>query len=177
MYVDYFDHFGLQKKFFIDSNELKRLYYFKSKNLHPDFHTLENPSHQEKMMMMSSVNNEAYRVLKDFASRVYYILVLEGMVKEEGENALPQEFLMEMMEVNEKIMELEFDYDSELHESILSEVESLDQNNFRAIKPLMEAYDAGEKSNESLLEIRDFYFKQKYLWRIRENLDKFAARL
>lgn len=177
MSENYFEHFDLERKFFIDSGELKKLYYLKSKELHPDFHTLEDNSLQERITIKSSVNNEAYRVLKDFSSRLFHILQLEGMVKEEGDNSLPQEFLMEMMEVNERIMELEFDYDAIVHNGILKEVEQLKEENLSKIKPLMEAYDEGNRSSENLNQIRDFYFKQKYLWRIQENLDKFAAQL
>jgi molecular chaperone HscB len=175
MSEDYFQYFGLNRNFFIDTEELKKLYYAKSKESHPDFHTLNELSHQEKMMDLSSYNNLAYKTLKDLRSRVYYILELEGMVKNEGENTLPQAFLMDMMDVNEKIMELEIDYDHQVYESIDEEVSAMQKGAFSEIEPLMRAYDSGDKRAENLVEIRDFYFKQKYLWRIKENLDKFAT--
>jgi molecular chaperone HscB len=176
MAVDYFKHFGLPKMFFLDATTLKRRYYQKSKELHPDFHTLHDETHQEKMLALSAMNNKAYQTLNDFSKRVYYILTLEEMIKEEGENKLPQSFLMEMMEVNEKLMELEFEYNLDHHQAILNEVESLEASELKAVKPLMEAYDQSTRKQEDLIKIREFYFKQKYLWRIRENLDKFAAR-
>jgi molecular chaperone HscB len=175
MSEDYFQYFGINRTFFLDGKKLKKLYYQKSKELHPDFHTLNGQDHQDKMIELSSINNQAYKTLKDFSSRVFYILELEDMVKNEGENTLPQAFLMDMMEVNEKIMELEFDFDHQIYESIAEEVLDMEKEAYSEIEQVMQAYDKGDRSSENLVEIRDFYFKQKYLWRIKENLDKFAT--
>ena len=63
-------------------------------------------------MELSTVNNKAYQVLSDPQKRLHYILELKGVFKE-GENyLLPQTFLMEMMEVNEDLMDLQFEPDA-----------------------------------------------------------------
>ena len=86
---------------------------------HPDFFTLDGIEKQMEALEVSTLNNKAYNTLKDFDRRLKYILEEKSVLKEEGSNNLPQEFLMEMMKVNEAVMDLQFDFDEEKHTNIL----------------------------------------------------------
>ncbi|MCW3122961.1 MAG: hypothetical protein JWQ38_2453, partial [Flavipsychrobacter sp.] len=46
----------------------------------------------------------------------------------------------------------------------------------RATITLVDRYEQGEKEQELLLKIKDQYFRKKYLLRIKERIDRFAAR-
>ena len=77
--MNYFEHFGIPMSFLIDEKELKRLYLTMSRKLHPDYYTLEDSMTQEAILERSSLNNEAYKVLKNPVSRMRYILDQKGV--------------------------------------------------------------------------------------------------
>jgi molecular chaperone HscB len=172
--MNYFKFFQLPVSFFPDEAELKKRFLQNSKRFHPDFFTLEPPEKQAEILELSTFNNQAFQTLSDFDKRVKYILNLEGVLKEEGENEISPHFLMEMMEINEVLMELEFDFDKAVWEKIKNQVHQLEQELFNSVKPLMEKYRLSSTVPEDLEAIKDFFLKRKYLWRINGNLDKFA---
>lgn len=171
---NYFSFYGIPVSFLVDDTLLKRIFYENSRKYHPDFFTLSSDDEQEASLEASTYNNEAYKVLSDFDKRMRYILELKGMIKAEGDNQLPQDFLMEMMEINESFMELEFDFDPERYGELLLSLEKLEKQQYEEIRPVIDAYKDGETPDLALIPVRDYYFKKKYLLRIRENLSKFA---
>ena len=174
--ANYFEFFGIPISFSLDEQDLKRRFYANSKKYHPDFYTLESPDKQAEILHLSSLNNEAYQTLSDFDSRMKYILGLKGLLKEEGQNEIPQDFLLDMMDINESLIELEFDYDPDAHQRIEQQLKSLEDNLFSEIKSIMEAYDDQRATETDLKTIKDYFLKKRYLLRIRENLSKFASR-
>lgn len=173
--MNYFEHFGIPVSFQIDPGELKRLYLLKSREYHPDFYTLHNNEIQEQMLQKSSYNNEAYNTLKDQTKRLKYILDLNEVIEGENDNPLHQVFLMEMMEINEELMELSLDHNVDKENAIRNQLENMEKSLLHDITPAMQRYDHSNPSEEDLRQIKEFYFKSKYLWRLRENLDKFAS--
>nr|WP_199082508.1 Fe-S protein assembly co-chaperone HscB [Pedobacter sp. ASV19] len=110
--MDYFELYGLSLSFNPDPAVVKQKFYELSKKFHPDFYIMESQEKQEEVLELSTLNNKAYQILSDPQKRLHYILELKGLLTE-GENyVLPQSFLMEMMEVNEALMELEFEPDA-----------------------------------------------------------------
>jgi molecular chaperone HscB len=123
---------------------------------------------------LSTLNNQAYRTLSDFDQRMKYILDLSGVLAEEGKNELPQDFLMEMMEINEGIMELEFDFNRQSYDNLLEQVKNLEEKLFNTIWPTLKNYDNEVMNPADLQPVKEFYLKKRYLLRILENLDRFA---
>ncbi|MBK7407344.1 MAG: Fe-S protein assembly co-chaperone HscB [Saprospirales bacterium] len=173
--MDFFQYYDLPLSFLLDEADLKRRYYAHSKRLHPDFYTLESEEKQAEILEQSTYNNQAYKALSNFDARMRYILELKGLMPEEGQSSLPQEFLMEMMDVNEQLMELEFDFDAEAYAHVLRALERLEQELLAEVTPTLEAFDSSPTGNIDLQPVVDYYFKKKYLLRIRENLGKFAG--
>jgi len=174
--MNYFDFFNLPVSFLLDEAALKRKYYANSKKYHPDFYTLESEKKQAEILEQSTFNNQAYKTLADFDLRMKYILDLKEVLAEEGKNQIPQEFLMEMMEINESLMELEFDFDSKTYESVLLQLNQQKENAYQNIAPILEHYDDKKVTFEELKKVKNYYLKKRYLLRIRENLSKFAIR-
>ncbi|NUO01667.1 MAG: hypothetical protein HUU01_13755, partial [Saprospiraceae bacterium] len=125
--INYFEFFGLPVSIELDEASLKRRFYENSKKFHPDFFTLESPEKQAEILELSTFNNEAWRTLSDFDSRLKYLLELKGLFGEEGTNVLPQEFLMDMMDINEAAMELEFDFDPAGYAILLQQLSEQEQ--------------------------------------------------
>ncbi len=173
--MNYFEFFDLPVTPHIDEGELKRRFYENSKKYHPDFYTLESAEKQAEILELSTLNNEAYRILADFDRRLKYLLELKGVLAEEGKNEIPQDFLLEMMEINEGLMELEFDFDKEEYQRILQRIAHIESALHQAIEPVIVHYNDKNSSEQELFDLRDFYLKRRYLLRLRENLDKLAS--
>ena len=173
--MNYFEFYNIPVTFKVDSAVLKAIFYANSKKYHPDFFTLESDEKQAKILELSTLNNEAYKTLSDFDKRMKYILDQKGIMKAEGQNNLPQSFLMDMMEINEALMELEFDYDEVKKNDALNQLKNQEKNIYSEVDAIIENYQDDKATKEDLKAIKDYYLKKRYLLRIRENLDKFAS--
>ncbi len=171
--MNHFEFFDLPVSFFPDETDLKLRFLKNSKRFHPDFHTLESEDKQSEILELSTLNNAAYLTLNDFDKRLQYILEIKGLLTD-AKQELPQEFLLEMMEINEAIMELEFDFDEGKYNEAVQKVEQMELELLLEAKPIMESYDDVSDKGTGLEPVKDFFLKRKYLWRIKENLDKFA---
>ena len=172
--MNYFEFYNIPLGFKIDEAALKRTFYANSKQFHPDFFTLESEEKQAEILELSTLNTEAYKTLSDFEKRMKYILDLKGVMGKEGENKLPQDFLMDMMDINEALMDLDMDYDEPTHKKVLADVQTLENQLFMEVKDTLENYQDGITPTSELEEVKKFYLKKRYLLRIRENLSKFA---
>lgn len=173
--MKYFELYDLPISFLLDGKLLKRKFYQLSKQFHPDFYTLENEEKQAEILELSTINNEAYKTLSDFDKRMEYILKEKGVYSEEGKNKVPQDFLMEMMDINEALMELEFDFDASTYETAKQNIKDLEAALYNEVLPILKDYKDTDTSTVELEQIKDFHFKRKYLLRIQNNLAKFAA--
>ncbi|MBR9859574.1 Fe-S protein assembly co-chaperone HscB [bacterium] len=169
---DFFQFYGLERKLQLDDKELRLKYLDLSKKFHPDFFA-NNPEGQVEALQKTSLNNRAYNALKTLNGRVKHVLELEGLLEEKG-GKIPQEFLMEMMDLNESLMELQFDFDKAEYEKIKGEFEAVAEGMDKALESAAARYDGAEDKAEILQEILEIYLKQKYLLRIKETLSKFA---
>ena len=174
--MNYFEFYNIPIAFKLDEAALKRTYYANSKKYHPDFYTLESEKKQSEILELSTLNNQAYKTLSDFDKRMKYILDLKEVLAEEGQNQIPQDFLMEMMEINEQLMDLEFDFDAEKFQQIGIELKTLEDNLLSGVNPILESFQDNSEADKELLLIKEYYLKKRYLLRIRENLSKFATR-
>jgi len=130
---NYFNFYGIEQSFQIDATALKKLFLEKSRQFHPDFYT-HDPESQNIALAVSSFNNKAYKILGNEISRAQYLIELH-LTEEDSKQALPNAFLMEMMDLNEAIDDLAYARDEakeaqlsaeirQLKEDILSEINS-----------------------------------------------------
>ena len=172
--MDYFELYGLPLNFNPDLKLVKQKFYELSKKYHPDFFINQSDEKQQEVLELSTLNNKAFQVLNDPQKRIHYILSLKGLL-EEGENyKLPQSFLMEMMEVNEALMDLQFDPDEARMSQVKQEIDNIEASLNQELESLAAAYDHqnSDAQETTLLSIKDLYYRSKYLYRIRESLSK-----
>ena len=172
--VNYFEFYGLPLSFNPDACVIKQQFYKFSKLYHPDFYINESEEKQAEVLELSTLNNKAYQVLSDPHKRLPYILELKGLLSEGEGYVLPQSFLMEMMEVNEALMDLQFDPDPVKLESIKNEVAVIEQGITDEIAAVTASFEAQDlpAQEQSLLALKDLYYRSKYLLRIRESINK-----
>ncbi len=168
MQQNYFEYFDLPFSLHVDQNKLRKKYYQNSRAYHPDFHTQSEQATQLKMLEQSAINNKGYKTLSDFDACLLYVLQLKEVMKEEGQNKIPQEFLMEMMDLNEALMEAKMDEDLETKEKLNSEIESLQDNIDREVEDLLSLPDLDDLTTDQWQQLLDYHLKRRYLKRLRE---------
>jgi len=171
--MNYFEFYDLPVSFNPDQNVVKQKFYELSKKFHPDFYINESQEKQDEVLELSTLNNKAYQVLKEPQKRLHYILDLKGQLIE-GENyILPQDFLMEMMDLNEAIMELEFENDATKLVEVKNQTLQMENSLKDELAILFLEFDQDQSKQEELLKsIKDNYYRNKYLLRIKESLAK-----
>ncbi len=153
----------------IDQGILRRLYYENSRKYHPDFYTLEPEKQQEEALRQSTLNNEAYKILKDGEKRLRHLLEVKGAIKDGDKEILSQVFLMEMMDVNEAIMDVQ---QGDTSQKRLTDLNN--EINTLTDKLNAEINEMGKtKLNESdIKSLKNCYFKLKYIKRLKGNISK-----
>jgi len=170
--TDYFAFYGLPIGFNPDPALIKQQFYAFSKKYHPDFYINESEEKQGEVLELSTVNNKAYQVLSDPQKRLHYVLELKGVLAE-GENyVLPQSFLMEMMDVNEALMDLQFEPNAEQLATLSTSVSIIEKDIAEEILRLTAGFDGQPEAEQGkvLAEIKDLYYRNKYLLRIRDSI-------
>ena len=173
--MNYFEFYNTPMTFKVDAAALKKQFYANSKKYHPDFFATESDKKQAEILELSTLNNKAYKVLKNADARMKYILDEKGMYGKEGENKLPQEFLMEMMDINEEIMELQFDFNPSAYEKVMGQVDNFEKGLHDEVSDILENWTVETGNDEDLKKVKNFYLKKKYLLRIKENVSTFAS--
>lgn len=167
--TNYFQFFNLPVQFKLDKKALREQYIANSKLYHPDYHTLSSESDQDKVLEQSTTNNEGWKTLSDPQRRIAHILELNDALPEEGQAKVPQEFLMDMMDINEALMELEFDPDPAIIEKVSISIKELEDGLSKEGQGAMDAWDEDQEEG-FLTVVRDYYLKMKYLSRIKEKI-------
>ncbi len=154
---------------FPDDQELKSKFYALSKRYHPDINQATNPASYVELLERSGQINTAYKTLTDLNLRLRHILELSD-VRLDANEQLPPAFLMEMMELNETLLEASTDeYKKEAANKTLDENDEILTHQLRNIWSAVE--NKNELTEEILDTLKGLYFQQKYLLRIRRNLN------
>ncbi|XP_059668633.1 iron-sulfur cluster co-chaperone protein HscB homolog isoform X2 [Cornus florida] len=103
--VDYFQIFGLEKKYYIDDRNLEGRYKDWQKKLHPDLVHSKSEKERGYAAEQSARVIDAYRTLTNPLSRAIYILKLEGVDVDEEETVSDIELLAEILEIREAVEE------------------------------------------------------------------------
>lgn len=167
--MNYFELYDIPESFEIDQAVLKRKFLELSKKYHPDFHTLNDEGEQEDALKMSVLNNEAYKTLKNKELLTAYILELNGITL--GDNdSIPQDFLMEMMDINERLMDIQMDPNPEAVSAIKEEINQINKSLLEVKFRLQQDYIVKKDKKLTLERVKSLYLKSKYLNRLNNQL-------
>jgi molecular chaperone HscB len=68
----FYEALDLEPKLALDLDDLKRRFYERSRQWHPDRFSRGSPAEQEKALEMTAVLNDAFRTLRDPNTRAAY---------------------------------------------------------------------------------------------------------
>src|SRR5262245_7102468 len=101
--MDLFERLGLPRRVSGDPATVEREYLARSRQSHPDYHAAADSAGRKASLEDTAALNEAYVTLTDPFRRAAYLLQLLGGPTDKTQD---QEFLMEMMELRERIEEI-----------------------------------------------------------------------
>ena len=101
--MKFYEALGLAPALSLDGDDLKKRFYERSRQWHPDRFSRASAEEQEKALEMTSVLNDAFRTLRDPISRAEYFLKESGI---ELSKEAPPELLEEVFELNMALEEL-----------------------------------------------------------------------
>ncbi len=103
---NHFELFGLPPAYALDLDLLDRAYLDIQSKVHPDRHAQSGDAERRASMQMTMQVNEAHRTLKSPVQRAKYLLELNGVdAGFETNTAMPAAFLVEQMELRERLEE------------------------------------------------------------------------
>ncbi len=171
---NYFELYDLPIDLHPDQGKVKAKFYELSKKYHPDFYIQESEEKQEEALQLATLNNNAFQILKDPYRTLEYLLQLYELIREGESYVLPQDFLMEMMEMNEALMELQMGGVPSAKEELDQQIRAFEDSLQVEFRQLSEAFAQAKEADKHavLLRIKDHYYRHKYLLRMKENLKK-----
>lgn len=169
--MNYFELYNIPVSFFPDAKIIKKEFYELSRKYHPDFFSNSSEDEQTEVLEKSSLVNKAFKTFSDVDETTKYILQLKGLLEEEEKYKLPSDFLMEVMELNEQLMEAKMEDDLITVTNIKSQISNLQAKIYEPVKQIMEHYQEDNISEKELLQVKEYYYKKKYLKRILAGLN------
>jgi len=169
--LDKFAFYGLQPALLIDEAALRLKYLEFQRLWHPDFFA-SNPIAQLDAVAKTAKNNEDFKTLQNFHNRVQYFLQEYGLWNEGEKHTLPQDFLMEMLDLNDEI-DLAKTGNSEQKEKVrvlLTESMKSIENHLIQHAQLADS-EPSHWSKDYFGPLRQTYEKLRYLTRLKGNLD------
>ena len=167
--MNYFEIFGIPVQLKVDKNELPKKYFELSRQFHPDFYANTTPSEQDRALEITANLNKAFKTFQNPDETIKYVLQLKGLLEEEEKYQLPPDFLMEVLEINEKLMDAVDSDETKLN--LQSAIDNLQSEIYAPVKETVEHYKDGITTAKELLQVKEYYYKKKYLHRIQQQLN------
>ena len=164
--MTYFELFNIPVSLLVDTYSIKKRFYELSRKYHPDFFSNASNEEQEDALEMSALLNKALNVLSNRDETIKYVLQLKGLLEEDEKYQLPNDFLMDVMDINEQLMDAKMDGDEEQLQASKQQIANLQKEIYEPVKNIVENYQEGVTSEKELLQVKKYYFQKKYLDRM-----------
>ena len=170
---DYYAVFELRRTLIVDTEELQKRFYAKTRQWHPDRFGSASSEEQSQALEVTSKLNDGYRVLRDPLARAEYLLSLEGFdIGTQRSNDVPPELLEEVFELNEMLEDASSNRDElvdarQRFESMLERVDCDLVHEF-------EHYDSNP-DRSVLSVIRSILNRRRYIQNLLRDVDKALA--
>ena len=153
--MNYFELFEIPVSLKIDKASLSKKYFELQKKYHPDFYTQSTDDEKSEALEKSSLINKALKTLQNEDETLKYVLQQKKLLEEEEKYALPPDFLMEMLELNEAVME-------EDAAIITKKIAGVEDELYAVVEAIIDNYKEGITTDQELLQVKEYYYKKKY---------------
>jgi len=167
--MNYFELYDIPVSFQVDPALLKKKHSELSRQYHPDSSTNAEEG-QSAVQGNASQVNKAYKIFQDQDETIQYVLKIKNLLTEDEKYELDPQFLMEVMDINEELVELELDEKQEQLMNVEQKTNRLLLKIYEDVAPIIEYYKEDTTTEEELLQVKDFYFQKKYLQRILDRI-------
>jgi molecular chaperone HscB len=163
----YYEALGLEPSLGLDAVDLKKRFYERSRQWHPDRFSRASAAEQEKALEMTAVLNDAFRTLRDPVARAEYFLQESGV---EPGKAAPPELLEEVFELNMALEELKSGDESVRPQLLQTRVRFLEM--LADLDAGLAKLFAGKPAPEDLARIRDELNRRRYVSNLVRDVEK-----
>jgi molecular chaperone HscB len=155
--MNYFELFEIPVSPKVDVSVLQKRYLELQRASHPDYYTQADEHERMEMEHRTAQINQAMQVFRDPLKTLGYFLSINGIITEQETAALPPEFLMEMMELNEQ-------WEDGDKDGVQKQIETLQAS--------WEEEFAGALSNPAMNmeKLQLLFFQKKYLNRLLDRM-------
>ncbi len=167
--MTYFELFEIPVQLKVNAALLSKKFFALSKKYHPDYFANENEEAQAEALEKSALLNKAWKTFQNPDSTIKYVLQERGLLQEEEKYELPPAFLMEVLDINEQLMDAGAE---PVKDSLQLTIKDLQTNIYEPVKEIVESYQEGITTEEELLQVKEYYYKKKYLDRISRQLSE-----
>jgi len=188
-HADYYSFFGLPRRLNLDAADLEQRFRALSRQFHPDYFYNATPQERRASLERSSYLNDAYRTLRNPASRIEYVLKLEGLAPKSAEEAsrqVPPALLEEVFALNEELDEIRelrgsgapADQWKARLERAGQPIETKRVEHEAQLQELAARFDAGgtDQERRGVLEaLRDTFLERNYIANLLASIDRELA--
>lgn len=161
--MNYFELYQLPLSLQPDPAKVKAKFYELSRLYHPDFHGQGTEEEQAEALEKASQVNMAWKVFQHPDETIKYVLQLKGLLEEEEKYQLSPEFLMEVMDLNEQALDVSEQADID---RLTQTIHQFQQEIYEPVAKIVADYQEGITTQEELLQVKEYYFRKKYLDRL-----------
>jgi molecular chaperone HscB len=168
--MTYFELFDIPVQLKVNAASLSGKFFELSKKYHPDYFVRDDTEAQAEALERSAMLNKAWKTFQNPDETIKYVLQSKALLEEEEKYQLPPAFLGEVLEINEQLMDAKLEDDPRLKENIRSAITDLQSEIYEPVKEIVGGYKEGITTEKELLQVKEYYYKKKYLDRIRREL-------
>ncbi|MES2003603.1 MAG: iron-sulfur cluster co-chaperone HscB C-terminal domain-containing protein [Bacteroidota bacterium] len=161
--MNHFELYNLPLSLQPDPALVKAKFYELSRLYHPDFHGQATEEEQAQILEKASQVNMAYKIFTHPDETLKYVLQLKGLLEEEEKYQLSPDFLMEMLDLNEQALDVSEQADAD---RLTQTIHNTQKEIYEPVAKIVADYQEGITTKEELLQVKEYYYRKKYLDRI-----------
>ena len=161
--MNHFELYAIPVSLRPDQGLVKQRFYELNRKYHPDLHSLAAIDEQAEILEKASQVNMAYKVLVHPDEVIKYVLQLKGLLEEEEKYQLTPDFLMEMLDLNEQALDVSEQADAD---RLTQTIHDFQNKIYETVEKIVADYQEVITTEKELLQVKEYYYRKKYLDRI-----------
>jgi len=163
---DYFTLFGIPQRYEIDTVMLASRFRKLQHTVHPDKFANASDLERRLSVQQSARINEAYQILKNPLRRAQYMLELGGIDMSDNTSAMDSGFLMQQIELRERLEHIKTDEDP------IDQLGSLSHEIDTALKDLIAKISAlfSEATQDDYKTIYDYVRRMQFMTKLQDQV-------